>query len=466
MPMKEPPGALEELELIVRRHPGGVSASQIAAELATKVPLRTLQYRLQKLARAGRLRKEGDRRWARYHAPSAAAPLPTPAFKTRYREAGAATPHLSEASAEIRRYLQQPHTLRRQVGYEKEFLESYRPGVGAYLSDTERAHLHRVGRSWPGAGPAGTFARTILNRLLIDLSWNSSRLEGNTYSLLDTRRLIEFGQEVSGGSPMEAQMILNHKEAIEFLVNAAETLGFNRYTVLNLHAILARNLLLDEKATGKLRTCPVGIGQSAYYPPEMPQLIEQYFDQVLETVAAISDPFEQSLFLLVQLPYLQPFEDVNKRVSRLASNIPFLKANLSPLSFNGVSRELYTEAVLGVYELNRIDLLKDLFIWAYEQSAERYTVVRQTIGEPDPFKLYHREAIRRVVQELVLGRMGRRDAAAHIESWTTRNMELGVRERFREVVESEILSLHEGNFARYRIAPADFEAWWQTWGRI
>lgn len=131
--------------------------------------------------------------------------------------------------------------------------------------------------------PAGTYARQILSRLLIDLSWNSSRLEGNTYSLLDTRRLIEFGQEAQGRGRLEAQMILNHKDAVEFLVNNAADVGFNRYTVLNLHAILANNLLPDAGAAGRLRHIGVAIEGSVYHPPETPQLVEECFDQLLAT---------------------------------------------------------------------------------------------------------------------------------------------------------------------------------------
>jgi len=100
---------------------------------------------------------------------------------------------------------------------------------------------------------------------------------------------------------------------------------------------------------------------------------------------------------MVHLPYLQPFDDVNKRVSRLAANIPFIKANLSPLSFTSVPRSTYTDAILGVYELNGIDLLKDVYIWAYERSAERYAAVRQSLGDPDPFKQLHRAALRQLV---------------------------------------------------------------------
>src|SRR5580693_2825956 len=200
-------------------------------------------------------------------------------------------------------------------------------------------------------------------------------------------------------------MILNHKDAIEFLVSSAEDIGFNRYTILNLHALLANNLLADPMAAGRLRHIAIGIEKSTYHPLEVPQLVEECFDQILATAAAIKDPFEQSLFVMVQLPYLQPFDDVNKRVSRLAANIPFIKGNLSPLSFAEVPRRTYTEAVFGVYELRQINLLKDVFIWAYERSAARYAAVRQSLGEPDPFRLRFREQLREIIGEVVRGRM-------------------------------------------------------------
>src|SRR5262249_50668132 len=154
------------------------------------------------------------------------------------------------------------------------------------------------------------YARQILSRLLIDLSWNSSRLEGNTYSLLDTKRLIEFGQEAQGGNRLEAQMLLNHKDAVEFLVGDAAEIGFNRYTILNLHAILANNPLADQSACGRIRHIGVGIEWSVYHPPATPQLLEERFEQLVATDAVIGDPFEQSFFVMTQLPYLQPFDDV------------------------------------------------------------------------------------------------------------------------------------------------------------
>lgn len=282
--------------------------------------------------------------------------------------------------------------------------------------------------------------------------------------MLDTKRLIDLGEEAEGKERLEAQMILNHKDAIEFLVGTAEEIGFNRYTILNLHALLANNLLADPDAAGRLRRIGVAIERSSFHPLEVPQLIEECFDQILATAAAITDPFEQALFVMVQLPYLQPFDDVNKRVSRLSANIPLIKSNLSPLSFEGVPRGAYTEAVLGVYELNKTELLRDVFIWAYERSAARYAAVRQSLGEPDPFRLRHRAALREVVGAVVRGRMDKKQATKHVTTWTSEHIDAAERERFRETAESELLGLHEGNFARYQIRPSEFAAWREVWG--
>ena len=454
------------IEEVLREHPEGRTASQIEAALTTEPPRRTLQYRLKSLVDSKRLIMEGTARWARYR-------LPRPISLAGQVVAGAPTvsarldilPPLSRLGVEIRECVRQPLAGRRPIGYDRTFLDSYWPNETFYLSHAEREHLREVGRPVVADQPAGTYARQILNRLLIDLSWNSSRLEGNTYSLLDTTRLLELGEEAEGKQRLEAQMILNHKEAIEFLVDEAEEIDFNRHTILSLHALLADNLLADSRAVGRLRHIAVGIDGSVFYPLETPALIEECFDQILATAAAISDPFEQAFFVMVQLPYLQPFDDVNKRVSRLAANIPLIKANLVPLSFEDVPRGLYTEAILGVYEMKRIELLRDVFIWAYGRSAARYAAVRQSLGEPDPFRLQHRSALREVVGAVIRERMNKKRATAHVAAWTQEHIDQPQRERFQEVAERELLSLHEGNFARYRVRPSEFEAWQEVWTR-
>lgn len=166
--------------------------------------------------------------------------------------------------------------------------------------------LHETGAQPDGQKIAGTFARNVLDRLLVDLSWNSSRLEGNTYSLLETERLLELGEIVEEKSALDAQMILNHKQAIEFLVDNVETIKFNSMTVRNLHAFLADGLLGNPLACGNLRSIPLGISVTVFYPLEIPQLIEEFFELILAKAEAIKDPFEQSFFVMV---HLQAFLD-------------------------------------------------------------------------------------------------------------------------------------------------------------
>ena len=259
-----PEKALAAIEDVVRRNPHGVSGPEILHALTTPVSPRTLQYRLKHLVTRNRLIMDGEGRWARYRMPDAAIDA-----AAREEVDGPVIP-LSEAGASIRTYVRQTPEARKPVGYDRKFLDRYRPNASFYLTEQDRTHLAAVGRPQVVEQPAGTYAKQILSRLLIDLAWNSRRLEGNTYSLLDTKRLIELGEEAVGRAHLEAQMILNHKDAIEFLVGAADEIGFNRYTLLNLHALLANNLLADPAAFGRLRFIAVGIERSAFHPLEVP----------------------------------------------------------------------------------------------------------------------------------------------------------------------------------------------------
>jgi hypothetical protein len=456
-----PENELEAIEAVVRRQDTGITSGEIARALKSRAPRRTLQHRLKHLVSNQRLVRDGSGRWSKYRILSASSDAAT--VETIGASATGTVVALSKDGARIKKYVSQPRTRRKPVGYHRKFLDRYRPNTTAYLSPAERKRLFEAGRPKLGEQAAGTYAKQILNRLLIDLSWNSSRLEGNTYSLLDTRRLLEFGEEAAGKNRLEAQMILNHKDAIEFLVGAAEDINFNRYTILNLHGLLANNLLPDPDAPGRLRRMQVGIDGSVFEPLGVPQQIEECFDQILATAAAIKDPFEQALFVMVQLPYLQPFDDVNKRVSRLAANIPLIRNNLSPLSFADVPQATYTQAMLGVYELNEVGLLKDVFIWAYERSASRYAAVRQSLGEPDPFRLAHRDSFRALVGDVIRKKLGRGEAAGYISSFAKKHIPAKDRPIFIEVAESELVGLHEGNFARYQIRPSEFAAWQKAW---
>ena len=466
MPKKIPETELDEIVAAIAGIPSGASIDDITATFQDVLPRRTLQRRLALLVERDRLVRQGRGPATRYLLAPQKTEIQTetgePTFKGHPPAVESYIP-ISTESEPIREAVRQPIQKRQPVGYNRSFLDCYRPNETFYLPTDIRERLLELGKSSNVDLPAGTHARQMLNRLLIDLSWNSSRLEGNTYSLLETERLLQLGEAAAGKDAQEAQMILNHKSAIEMLVDYSDEVGFNRYTILNIHALLSENLLPDARACGRLRRISVGIGRTVFHPLDVPQLIEECFEQVLDTAASISDPFEQSFFVMVHFPYLQPFEDVNKRVSRLAANLPFIRRNLSPLSFVDVPERAYVDAILGVYELNRVELLRDVFVWAYERSCARYSAVRQSIGAPDPFRFRYREIIGRTVADIVHGKMNKMAANAYIEQKASAELQVTDQSRFKEIAATELMALHEGNIARYRLRPSEYREWREIW---
>ncbi|MFY7843193.1 MAG: Fic family protein [Rhabdochlamydiaceae bacterium] len=450
----------ENLTEIIKQHSDGLSIKELLQLMSEFTPKRTLQYRLSILVKSGILRIEGAGRSSKYHFNQITENKQT--LKSSESQISFTIP-LSADGEEVRKRISVPIQLRQHVSYRKEFLDAYEPNITSYLSKAIVEKLSKLGSGTEKGRPAGTYARKIYQRILIDLSWNSSRLEGNTYSLLETERLLATGEEVSGKNRIETQMILNHKAAIEFIVDMAEEVDINRYTILNIHGLLSHDLLIDPKACGRLRMMPVKIGQSVYHPLEVPQLIEEYFQLIIQKATAIKNPFEQSFFLMVHLPYLQPFLDVNKRVSRLASNIPFIRENLSPLSFVDVPESDYIEGLLAIYELNRIELFRDVFVWSYERSASLYLASLEAMGQPDPFRSRYRDFIKQAVYTIVENKLDKLKSAQFISKFAQQKVCAVDQNRFIEIVEIEVSSLHEGNFARFKIRPSEFFEWQSVW---
>jgi hypothetical protein len=444
---------------LIAQHPDGIGVEGIAKLVGTTVPRRTLQRRLASLIEQKRIIVEGDGRAIKYRPVIVEAVATAQGISTVHAVGEVYIP-TSREGEEIKTYVRQPRQQRKPVSYQNEFLEQYHPNQTYYLPESLRAQLHVLGRSPAEQTPAGTFARDILNRLLIDLSWASSRLEGNTYSRLDTERLIEFGQAAEGKDALETQMILNHKSAIEYLVRDPEHAGVTAETIIALHAFLSDGLMPDPLSCGRIRTRAVEISGSVYLPIAMPQRLEDLFRIVISMAAEIQDPFEQSFFLMVHLPYLQPFEDVNKRVSRLAANIPLIRHNLCPLSFIDVPPQAYVDAVLGIYELNRIELLRDVFVWAYERSCQQYLAVQQQLVPPDTFRLRYRNELAETICAIVRGGLSADEKA--IRSTMPSTVTHDDQARFIALALAEFTTLHAGNAVRFGLRPLEFVAWLES----
>ena len=459
MPRIVPLEELDRIEKVVAQYPKGIGLKDIAEQLDFEIKGRTLQRRLASLVAAQRIVCDGDGRALKYKVVQ-----PSPGIVS-VDGVGASSRHnidevyipISHEGEEIKAFIRQPRTQRSPVSYQPDFLGQYYPNNTYYLPVGLREQLHALGRSPAEQTPAGTFARDILNRLLIDLSWASSRLEGNTYSRLDTERLIEFGQAAEGKDVMETQMILNHKSAIEYVVRDTEHAGVTAETIVALHAFLSDGLLADPMSCGRLRNRAVDIGGSVYLPIAMPQRIEELFRIIMTMAAEINDPFEQSFFLMVHLPYLQPFEDVNKRVSRLAANIPLIQHNLCPLSFIDVPQQAYVDAILGIYELNRIELLRDVYIWAYERSCQQYVAVKQQLVPPDIVRLRYRNELAEVIRAIVRNGLTADDASilASIPDAVSEED----KQKFIVLIQDELKALHAGNVIRFGLRPLEFSVW-------
>lgn len=439
---------------LVAEHPEGIGIAALEDALAQRggqpMVRRTVQRRLDRLISEQKLLTQGESVARVYKLPPHTGIAPLHGVEAVYVP-------VSAEGAQVRDHVRRALMHRRPVGYQREFLEAYAPGLTWYLPEALRAQLHEMGRTSVGPRAAGTYARDILNRLLVDLSWASSRLEGNTYSRLDTQNLIEFGQAAKGKDAQETQMILNHKAAIEMLVEDADEVGFDAFTFQNLHAVLSQNLMREDAASGRLRRRPVEISGTVFYPLAMPQVLEDCFRLLLEKAKAITDPFEQAFFLMVQLPYLQPFEDVNKRVSRIGANIPLIKHNLCPLSFVDVPEHAYVEGTLGVYELNRVELLRDVFVWAYERSCQRYLAITQSLVDPDPLKMQYRQALTDAVQTIVKGqRVPTNDTLRQLAQASVPEPD---QEAFVRLLAQALGQLHEGSVARYRLKRSEFALW-------
>lgn len=431
----------------------GISLTELLSR-HPKVPRRTAQRWVSQYIRKGEIVAKGEGRARRYFA------NPEVQAVTHYRTEDAFPDYipLSADSKDILKYIDQPLEARKPIGYQREFLEAYAPNKTWYLSAPLRRQLRKMGDTRQTDMPAGSYGRAILDRLLIDLSWASSQLEGNTYSRLDTQNLIEHGKTADGKAAIETQMILNHKSAIELLVENISTIGFNRFTILNLHSLLSENLLPNPSDEGRVREHIVEIRKSVFRPLSIPSQINELLDLLLGKASRIDDPFEQSFFVLVHLPYLQAFADINKRTSRLAANLPLIRTNMCPLTFLDVPEQAYSRAILGVYELTRIELLRDLYVWAYERSTQEYLAIKQGLAEPDPIRLAFRDVIKKTVYQVVINYQQDPLSVIHREL-DKRVKDVKNRANIEALIIDELRRLHEGVLARYGLRPSDYTAW-------
>jgi len=245
-------------------------------------------------------------------------------------------------------------------------------GVGNSLFNTDELdQLTKATHTFLNSGQGGTPAvvKRELERFVIELSWKSSKIEGNTYSLLDTELLLKEGLEAAGKSSEETRMVLNHKKAFDFILeNKSPSAQISISLIKDIHRLLVEGLGIQFGIRRRL----IGITGSIYRPLDVPTQIEEACDNLLSAVNRQNDPYSRALLLLAGLAYIQPFEDGNKRCSRLSANALLLSFDCAPLSYRSISEVAYREAMLTFYERNTIEPLKALFIEQYVFACHNY----------------------------------------------------------------------------------------------
>jgi Fic family protein len=439
---------LQALETLTRQGAASASAKDINRETGISVP--TLQRRLARLAEENKITITGQARATRY----ALASLPDKVAEPLELIATEPPPlgliDWSKAASQAMQRLQVPLAARASVSYQRVFVDNYHPNTSSLLPKSLAKELLIQGRL-QGQLPAGTYMRRVLEQLLVELSWSSSRLEGNTYSLLDTRKLFEKGAD---GTDADAVMLLNHKATIEFLVEEGPSTGLSENVVRNIHALLMRDLMPDN-TLGAIRSLPVYISDTAYLPLQIPQVLEEVLRDIVSKARLISNPVEAAFFLWVNIAYLQPFIDGNKRTSRLTANFPLMLYNCAPLAFMDVDVQDYARAMLSIYEFNDVSIAVDLFDWTYRKSIERYRTIVQAMGLPDQLAARYREAITTAIGAIV------RDGKTLAETLAELKLDAGQEKELKPLLDERLNGLEPYNCARYRLTERATSDWIQ-----
>jgi len=331
-----------------------LSAGAIADGLGAEVDRTTIFRDLQGLVDSGVLVAEGGTRSRRYR--------------------------LAPDSKEFLKWeLSQPKEARRRVPYNPEVIDRYQPNVTSWLGKKRLKHLHALAAPKFRADEAAY--RRLMNSLLIDLSYASSKLEDVNISWLDTKSLVELGERPQGLSDTEYRIVMNHKQAIQFICENRNELDLSRRNIFDVHRLLTDGLLGNPADAGRIRKGMVYFAESAYAPLSNEFQLNDQLELFSAKANAVRDPLERSLFTMAAISYLQPFQDGNKRTSRLCMNIPLLASSLAPFSFTQVNRRDYVFGLLAFYERGRSDFLADVFIDTYERSAPKYLELLQVVHD-------------------------------------------------------------------------------------
>ncbi len=327
-----------------------LSSSEVAALTQNKQSLVTVKRQLSALFKAGYLEQSGAGRSVKYSLSKKGwllKPLDVQAYLTQAPDDRLKNPHFQFNVFE-------PPYVPLFAGSELEQLET---ATKKYRDNAARSD--------------NATRKKELMRFIVEFSWKTSQIEGNTYDLISTERLLLYGEKSPTNTEFEAQMILNQKKALEFILDNEELWEEPKISALEaLHAIVGEKLDISRN----LRKTIVGITGTNYRPLESEFQIRDALELLFDAIAKSNNIYEKALWSVLGLSYIQPFVDGNKRTSRLLANAMLLAENYAPISYRSVDDRAYKEACLVFYEQNSIEPFKKLFVEQYIFAANNYNI--------------------------------------------------------------------------------------------
>lgn len=245
------------------------------------------------------------------------------------------------------------------------------PALKNLLTQKEKVELEELNQTFQQKKKKLTpkLLQKEFERLTVELAWKSSRIEGNTYTLLDTERLLTDHVSAKGKTLEETNMVLNHKKALDFVLQAPEyykTLTIAK--IEDIHKLLVENL----NVSTEVRTGMVGIVGTDYKPLDNAFQIKEALKDLIEVINKTKNPIEKALIAVLMIAYIQPFEDGNKRTSRILGNALLLANDYCPLSYLSVDEIEYKKGIILFYEQNNASYFKKLFIEQFKQAIKKY----------------------------------------------------------------------------------------------
>lgn len=330
----------------IKTHPG-VSSRQIEEAMNGEVSLATVKRMVNELMNSFYIYAEGKARATRYYASALFAPVDLDEYYSK---------EVDEREV--------------QTGYNFGLIPDVLSKVALFTKE-EMDELNALQTRFTEnfSSLSEEQKRREMERLGIDLSWKSSQIEGNTYSLLETERLLKEKQTAAGKTKEEAIMLLNHKDALDFIVANPDYLQHLTISrIEDIHSLLVKELGVDRN----IRTRRVGITGTNYRPIDNEFQIREALQQTCDLVNARDNVFEKALYILVLLSYIQAFNDGNKRVARITSNAILIANRYCPISFRTVDSIGYKKAMLLFYEQNNISAFKQIFIEQFRFAVNTY----------------------------------------------------------------------------------------------